>query len=161
VNIIGVVGKIDSIDQMTETLRRFEASHNCTVQIFRADRIFGELHLEVAVEHAQRSFDQSRNRSKHIGIEILLYCAAERQIKNAIELLGITDETREMAIVILGEVPEKELLKSLGLERDDSVLDGNKEPEAFGITLDEVNAVGDDRVIDLILERMALSELDR
>lgn len=159
--IVGVTGKIDSIEQMMDKLRRFEASHNCTVQIFRADRIFGELHLKVAVEHAQRSFEQSRNRSKHLGIEILLYCAAERQIKNAIELLGITDETREMAIVTLGEAPEKELLTRLGLERDDSVLVGNKEPEAFGITLDEINAVGDDRLIDLILEKMALSELER
>ena len=92
VNIVGVTGKIDSIEQMMENLRRFEASNNCTVQIFRADRIFGKPHLEVAVEHAQRSFEQSRNRSKHLGTEILLYCAAERQIKNAIELLGITEE---------------------------------------------------------------------
>jgi KEOPS complex subunit Cgi121 len=159
--ILGVIGKIDSTVQMMEILRRFETSHNCTVQIFRADRIFGELHLRSAVEHAQRAFEQGRNRSKNLETEILLYCAAERQIKNAIELLGITDETNEMAIVIVGEGSEEELLGAIGLLRDDTVLEGEKDFSSFGITKAEVEAVGKDRITDLILERIALSELDR
>ncbi len=159
--VLGVRGSIGSVEEVMEKVRDFEDAHSSTVQIFRADRIFGGLHLISAVERALRAFEQGRNRSKHLGTEILLYCAAERQIKNAIELLGITAGTNEMAIVLVGGASEEELLALLGFERSDDVLDGGKDIGAFGITDAEVAAVGKDRLIDIILERMALSELDR
>ena len=159
--VLGVRGSIGSVEEVMEKVRNFEDAHSSTVQLLRADRIFGQLHLVSAVERAQRAFEQGRNRSKHLGTEILLYCAAERQIKNAIELLGITTDTEEIAIVIVGDASEEELLALLGFQRDDDVLDGEKDSGAFGMTDAEVAAVGKVRVIDIILERMALSELDR
>lgn len=161
VKVLGARGSVNSVEAVMQKVRNFEDAHSSTVQIFRADRIFGELHLISAVERAQRAFGQGRNRSKHLGTEILLYCAAERQIKNAIELLGITTDTEEIAIVLVGEAPEDELLALLEFERSDDVLDGGKDIGAFDITDAEVGTVGKDRVIDIILERMALSELDR
>jgi len=143
------------------TVKDFEQRHDCSVQIFRADRVFGALHLTVATEHAQRSFEHGRNRSEHLGTEILLYCAAERQIKNAIDRLGVSSETEKMVLMIVGDADPNVLLASLGFERDDSVLGGKKDYSAFGITAAEVASVEPARVIDLILEKMAMSELDR
>ncbi len=159
--IFGATGNISSVEEAMKKVKKFEEQCSSTTQIFRADRIFGELHLRSAVEHAQRAFEQGRNRSRDLGTETLLYCAAERQIKNAIELLGITEEINEIAIIIIGEGSEDELLATLGLRRDDTVLEGEKDFKFFGISDAEVRAVGKERITDLILERIALSELDR
>ncbi len=163
VKILGATGEFDSVDEVMEKIRKFEELYSSTVQIFRADRISGELHLMSAARHAKRSFSQGTNRSKYLGTEILLYCAAERRIIIAIEKVGIKDNTRGVAIVIVGEAPEDELLASLELKRDDDVLgnDEDKYVKAFGITDEEIEVVGRDRIADLILERIALSELNR
>ena len=63
--------------------------------------------------------------------------------------------------MLVGGASEEELLALLGFERSDDILDGGKDISAFGITDAEVVTVGKDRLIDIILERMALSELDR
>jgi len=161
VSFFGARGKAAPVESVVERVKSFEKAHDCTVQIFRADRIFGAIHLAVALEHAQRSFEQGRNRSSHLGTEVLLYAAADRQIKNAIKLLGVTADTVETALLLVGDAEPDELLASLGLDRDDSVLEGEKDYAAFGIGEDEIAAVGRERVSDLILERMALSELER
>lgn len=161
VKVIGARGKAASVGRVMGTVKDFETKQNCTVQVFRADRIFGALHLEVAAEHAQRAFGQGINRSQHLGTEMLLYAAAERQIKNAIGKLGIGDGTERMAIALVGDAPFDELLANLEFQRDDTVLDGEKDWEAFGISEADIDQVGSDRIIDLILEKMAMSELDR
>ncbi len=163
VNILGAIGEISSVEDTLSKVKEFESRHGVKVQLIRADRVFGPLHLEVAVEHAQRRFEHGRNRSNDIGIELLLYTAAERQISVAIEKLGIRDGTEKVAIVIVGEAPEEELLSILGLERNDDVLaaEPDQSYSVFGISTEEVEAIGNDRVSDLILERMALSELYR
>lgn len=161
VSIIGARRKTGDVDRIMDAVRGFEDSHDCVVQILRADRIFGALHLTVAVEHARRSFAQGRNRSEHLSTEILLYCAAERQIKKAIDKLGIAPDTEETAVVLVGEADADELLVALEFKRDDSVLDGEKDYEVFGIAEAEIASASCDRVADLILEKMALSELER
>ena len=163
VSILGAIGEISSVEDTLSKVKEFESRRGVKVQLIRADRVFGPLHLEVAVEHAQRSFDHGRNMSNDIGIELLLYAAAERQINVAIGKLGIRNGTEKVAIVMVGEAPEEELLSMLGLKRNDSVLaaEPDKSYSVFGISAEEVEVIGDDRVSDLILERMALSELYR
>lgn len=162
-SILGAIGKISSVEDTLSKAKEFESRHEVKVQLIRADRVFGPLHLEVALEHAQRAFEHGRNRSNDIGIELLLYAAAERQISVAIGKSGIRDGTEKVAIVIVGEAPEEELLSMLGLERNDDVLaaEPDQSYSVFGISTEEVEAIGNDRVSDLILERMALSELYR
>ena len=53
--VLGVRGSIGSVEEVMEKVRNFEDAHSSTVQIFRADRIFGELHLISAVERARRA----------------------------------------------------------------------------------------------------------
>ena len=159
--IIGARGKIVSVDGMMEKIKEVEKKLDGTIQIFRADRIFGRLHVEVATGHAVRAFERGSNRSKQMGTEILIYCAAERQIKNAIEKLGIRQGTEEFALALSGEIDADVLLKELDLVQDDSVLDGDKDHAAFGISNNDVALVGRERIQDLILEKMALIELER
>ena len=163
VTVLGAVGDMGPTEEALSKTKAFATRHGVVVQLVRADMVFDPLHLVVAAELARRSFEQGRNRSDDLGMELLLYCAAERQISVALERVGVTDHTEDIAIVIIGEAPDEELLSSLGLERNDEVLSYRPQQSysTFGISEEEVEAVGEDRVPDLVLEKMALSELDR
>ncbi|KYK30367.1 MAG: hypothetical protein AYK23_01180 [Candidatus Proteinoplasmatales archaeon SG8-5] len=159
--VIGARGRPGPVEDVMDAVRQMEERLNTTIQIFRADRIFGELHPKVAAEHANRSFAQGRNRSKHMGTEVLLYAAAERQINVAIEKLGIKPGIDEFCLLFGDGSRAEDLLELLNLQREDSVLDGPKDHTVFGISDEDIALVGEARIIDLIIERMALSELDR
>jgi KEOPS complex subunit Cgi121 len=161
--IIGTRGKIHDLVGTMKTLEKAYGGKDAAVQLMRADRIFGALHLTSAAEHASRAFEQGRNRSDNIGVELILYAAAERQITGAIDKLGVRADTKEIAIAIIGKAEENELLAMLGLERDDAVLEPSRKKDyrIFGITDEELASVGEARLQDLVLERVAMSELDR
>ena len=128
------------------------------VQLFRADRIIGKEHLQTAAEMATRAW--ARNpRTKTLGMEILLYAAAERQISGAIDKLGVQDDTTEIAIITVGQISSEEVLTALNLQSADDVLDAEgKDYSIFKISKEEMNFASP---VEIILERMALSELNR
>jgi KEOPS complex subunit Cgi121 len=162
VSVIGAVGKLGNIAKSIEQVKEYEASHDINVQLFRADRVFGKLHIVRAVEHATRAFSQGRNLADDVGMEILLYAAAERQIGKAITKMGVAEGTGSIALVIIGQAPESKLLSLLGLSRCDSVLaPEGKDHKLFGICDEEMGLVGPSRTTELVLEKMALSELIR
>ncbi|MCK5024610.1 MAG: hypothetical protein KAR56_03235, partial [Thermoplasmata archaeon] len=133
--------------------------HDSTVQLFRADRIFGKEHLQVAAELAIRSWDQGTARTKTLGMEIMLYAAAERQISGAIDKLGVQDDTTEIAIITVGRINPEEVLAELNLQMADDVLDAEgKDYSIYKISQEELNYAS---ASEIILERMALSELNR
>ena len=141
--IIGARHRITDIDEALKAIADLSAELGVQIQVLDAALVFGKEHLEVAVEKAERAFSQERNISNTMGTEILLYAGAERQISKAIEKMGMKPGIEELAIIILGDANPDTIMSKLGWERDDSVLDS-----------DEDN-------IDMILEKMALSELDR
>ncbi len=71
------------------------------VQLVRADRIAGREHLNFAAGNAVKAFRQKRNRSHSLAMELLLYGSCQRQISRAIETLGVTPGTREVALMAL------------------------------------------------------------
>ena len=106
-------------------------------------------------------------------IKFLLFAAAQRQIKRAVELLGLKPETSAAAVLVMAEMPQEvtEILKTVsGLvpgERDDSVLElTNEKVEAikgfFKISDLELQAkLGEEglekrALTDLVIEHMAL-----
>ncbi len=105
-------------------------------------------------------------------METMLYASAERQIRKAIELLGVKRDSANVAVVIIGENPNsiKSVLsavsKSISAEPDETVLELPKEKvrsirRAFGITEKELEAVlekndAEQALVNLVIERMAL-----
>ena len=73
------------------------------LQVMRADRIAGEEHLSFAASNALRAFRQKYKRSKSLGMEILLYASCQRQISKAIQMLGVSPQTRAIAVVGLSK----------------------------------------------------------
>ena len=101
----------------------------------------------------------------------MLYASAQRQIQKAIERCGIKPQTKNMALIIIGDDPKQiedalaEVTKSVGSEPDASVLEMTKNKEAkikkaFEITDQELKTVenGNQKkaIVNLVIERVAL-----
>ncbi len=156
--IIGSKYTIVDVDQILEKVNDISQDMGVEIQILDAGLVFGKEHLIVAVEKAERAFSQSRNISKSIPTEVLLYAGAERQISKAIQKMGIKADLESLAIIIHGDVDPDIFLTRMGWQCDDTVLEPDiGRASEFGI----MAQVDESNITDLVLERMGLSELDR
>jgi KEOPS complex subunit Cgi121 len=159
--IMGARGHIRDIDEFLKNVAAIEKRHSITIQFFRADRIFGAEHLQSAAEKAVRSIENKTSMSKNMGMEIMLFAAAERQTSEALRKIGIFKGIVEMGLVVIGQVPAN-LFEELGILWDDSVLGPEgKDYSMFGITPEEIGILGEARIPELVLEKVALSEVTR
>jgi tRNA threonylcarbamoyladenosine modification (KEOPS) complex Cgi121 subunit len=141
------------------------------VQFFDADHIATQEHLYFAVLNALQAIRSKTSISKTPAMETMLYAAAKRQIKRAIDAIGIKPQTRNMAIVALGddsaavEALVKGLSAAIGCEPDDSVLQltGEKQRKicaAFQISpkalKTQANGDREKALVDLVVEQVAL-----
>ncbi|WXG45541.1 MAG: KEOPS complex subunit Cgi121 [Candidatus Atabeyarchaeum deiterrae] len=122
------------------------------LQLFDADRIATHLHLLVSVFCALHAFRFSKNISKTIGTETLLYASAQRQIIDAIDKVGVQLLSHNIAVVAVSQGHEnmvalmRKVNQNLGGEMDDSVLDVAEQGKAeivkktFGLTEVEIEA---------------------
>lgn len=72
--------------------------------------VCGKIHLNQAAVLAEKAHTGKYNFSKDCSTELLLYLTAQRQISRAIEIAGITSDSKTVAWVSFSEVP-KELSK--------------------------------------------------
>jgi tRNA threonylcarbamoyladenosine modification (KEOPS) complex Cgi121 subunit len=151
---------------------RKEIKQTVELQFFDAELTASQQHLYFAVLNALQAFQNKTNISKSQAMETMLYASAQRQIQRAIQQCGIRPETRNMAVLIIGEKPN--LLKSVvetiseyvGVEPDDEVLEMSRAKEkkiikSFQITDEEIKAVmkndnHETAVVNLVIERVAL-----
>ncbi len=148
------------------------------IQLMRADRIAGTEHLTLASANALRAFSQGQARSRSLEMEILLYASCKRQISKAIEMLGLTPLTREIAVVALSESPTilstlpSSLESMISGQLDPSVLEVRTKQKlsglrrVFDITKRELQATllpnekEEEAVKRLVIERSALLALE-
>ncbi|MFX0125027.1 MAG: KEOPS complex subunit Cgi121 [Candidatus Hodarchaeota archaeon] len=76
-------------------------------QLFDNRYIWGYRHLYSAAWHALNAKKNNQMISKTLSIEVLLYVAAQRQIRKAIALLGLKETTKNVAGLLLGETSEQ------------------------------------------------------
>jgi tRNA threonylcarbamoyladenosine modification (KEOPS) complex Cgi121 subunit len=162
--------KIEDAGQFLKAIRK--EKHVASVQFFNAELVATWQHLYFAALNALIAFRNRRNISKNVAIEIMLYASAQRQIRKAIALMGVTHVSAHVAAVIIGEKPESvktalsAISKRIGAEPDETVLELSKDKiqgirRAFGISENELEAVMkrnnlEEALINIIIERMAL-----
>ncbi len=166
VTVMGLVntGPID-IKQMLHTVEKVSKELGIEIQLVDASKVFGKEHLELAAQKAIRAFEEGRNFGKTLAVEVLLYASGKRQISEAIKFMGLHEGIHKLgAVVISGhgkKVPE-DLPRMLGLERDDKVLEGSDDVlEAFGIGPQARKGIPKDRWGDLVLEKVALLDIEK
>jgi KEOPS complex subunit Cgi121 len=168
--------KIEDFPEFLNTIHE-EKQLDVEIQFFDAQLVATWQHLYFAVLNALTAFKNKENISKNLEMEIMLYASAQRQIQKAIELIGVKQHSRSIAVVIVGEKTEsvkkasRTVSKYVNGERDDRVLELSKEKtkiirEAFEISLIEIKTVlkGNDfeqALTNLVIERMALLSTQR
>jgi KEOPS complex subunit Cgi121 len=157
-------------DRMLLFLRELEAKHGCAIQAIDADFVVSREHLISAARKALSAFGEGRNVAKNQGLEILRYASGERQIGRALAI-GVSPTTRRIALVMVGKKEidsntspypdEDELAAAIDPDGLDISFDPVRVREIFHITDDEIAAVGEGRIPDLVLERVALVDTYR
>lgn len=177
---IAIVGfenaRIKNVEKLFEEIRN--KIKEATIQLFEANSIAGKEHLYFATLNALTAFKNRTNISNNLTMEILLYASAQRQIANALKKIGIKQETRNVAAVIITEKREQinqltELLsKLLHARPNDKVIELTerklkKIKKLFEISEKEFQTkkeiIGSEReaLRDLVIEHMALLATQR
>jgi KEOPS complex subunit Cgi121 len=171
---IAIVGfrntQISDVDQFLNRIRK--KSEAVAVQIFDARFIAGWQHLYFAALNALKAFKNKTNISKNLAIECLLYASARRQIKLALDLIGVKLDSSQVAVLVVADkksVVEKSLAdvsRLISGKRDDSVLELSNEKmvhvkRLFGISDIELAAKleedGEKRALsDIVIEHVGL-----
>jgi KEOPS complex subunit Cgi121 len=159
-------------DSLLERLRN--VSTDLDVQMVDLDKVAGMKHLYFAVLNAVHAFERGTNISRSLAMEFLLYVSAQKQISEAIKVMGVGQQTRNVVIVAVGENEHSvaEFAETLpvfvGVESDEGLPDRwdhekvSKLLSLFKISDKELDAMQgkkasrEQTIQKLILERMAL-----
>ena len=168
--------KIKDIEDFVKKATK-EKELNIEIQFFDAKKVATWEHLYFAAFNALMAFKNARNISKSIAMETMLYASAQRQIRKAVNIIGIKPTTSEIALLIIGENPEKvksalsKISSNLNATDDDAVLEFSEEKKkiiqkTFGISDSELKAVMkkdclEHALVNLLIERMALLAVQR
>ncbi len=165
--ICGTV-QIPSLREFLKTMNTVSSAHGVIIQGLNAELLAGERHLHFAVGKALRAVAAGTNVAKDPGVEIMRYAAGERQIEKSFAI-GLHEGKNRAAFVLLGkrenllsafseiqkiidEKPCSEMLAYSDAKREGVLA-------LFGITDAEIEAAGEDKIPELVLERVALADL--
>jgi tRNA threonylcarbamoyladenosine modification (KEOPS) complex Cgi121 subunit len=168
--------KIDCADAFFKDIK--EKTQDVCVQFFDAKLVAGQEHLRFAALNSLNAFRNKLNISSSLAMETLLYASAQNQISNAIKLLGIKHNSRQVAVLIMAGSQDKAsrtldiISKSLPGKRDDSVIKlSSKKINGFkklfrisNLELDtKTEGKGSEKeaLLDLVIEHMALLATER
>lgn len=167
--------KVNDVD---EFLRRVHKKlKHVHAQFFDARLVASKDHLYFAALNVLKAFENGSNRSRDMAIETLLYATARRQIRGALDVIGIDQDSDDVAVLIIAETEQQandalETIAELLLgSRNDTVLELTKEKiddikRLFRISDMELEAnlarEGSKKkaLIDLVVEHVALLATD-
>lgn len=144
------------------------ASDNTThIICFNADILAGRVHAATAVRLASRAFDEGTNISNTLEMEALLYAAGSRQC-NVAASFGIREGENRLWVCCIPAAGScwsalEEFVQFDDLDLD--LIDKQKQTrlmEIFSVSPEELKAAGGlSRIVDLVLERVALLQILR
>ncbi len=154
---------IDDVEEFLHKLKKISVENNLTLQALDADKIAGEEHIRFAVEKAINSFKTGTAIANDLSKEIMLYAAGTRQISRAVKL-GIHKGENNIVLVAVGEAQLPgfdeifdeiihEYVLAYNVSKKEALM------KVFGITNEELEAVGKDKLPELVLERVALVDV--
>lgn len=164
----GSLGNIPSVNDFMNDVNHFAETQGIFIQMLDADMIFGKEHIVSAFEHAKRSIQQDEASTHSLKMEILLYASGERQIKHAIEKMGVKKGKTVFVTIFLFPEEKKQSIDNIinmfnqkfQIEVDGSALIP-KESKLFdyGISKQAIESVRDDQKFQLVLEKIALVDV--
>jgi tRNA threonylcarbamoyladenosine modification (KEOPS) complex Cgi121 subunit len=143
------------------------------IQFFDAKKVAGSQHLFFAALNTLKAFKKQINISNNLAVESLIYASAQRQIEKAVKMLGITENSSEIAVLIIAKNGnEKKNLVNFVNE----TIPGKREDDVLKLTPEKISLIKNlfnisdlefktqlksqglekETLTDLIIERMAL-----
>ncbi|MGB7968791.1 MAG: KEOPS complex subunit Cgi121 [Methanobacterium sp.] len=155
IQIAGFKSEIKDFKKLINELAKL--NNGCIIQLMNAEGIAGRKHAANAAIHAIKSFSRNENIANSLGLEICVRTSGQRQISQALKMLGITSGNINVCAVAIGcdDTIMQTLTSMLG-ERDDAVLEPEEDKlkKLYNITEIEVHTAGN--VSNLLIERTAL-----
>jgi len=148
-------------------LRAVAANHDTRIICFNADMIAGRVHAATAVARAVRAFEEGVTISNTLEMEALLFAAGSRQCTIAASFGIHKGENRVYICCFPARAEVWVALEPLFrfVQENWDTIDPDKMKqlmETFAISPDEITAAGGNgRIVDLVLERVALLEVIR
>lgn len=153
--------------QAIARLRDTGSHHHCEIVCFNADLIAGMVHTRAAMRHAVRSWTSGNAIANSFGMEALLFASASRQCQEATRFGLHSGENR----IFIGIWPVasgvwEDLFTWMKPAPDgqwDEITPQKQDmlQKTFGITTGELAVTGSGRIVDLVLERVALLVVNR
>lgn len=147
-------------------LRAISTRNNVSIVCFNAELMAGQEHVISAMFHAKRATNKGTCISSTFEIEALLYAAGSRQCQDAAKF-GVHKGLNNCYLCIYPVNPQvwSDLFTVMTVSADDweqmTDIKINILTSVFGITNEEIAVTGKDRIKDLILERVALLEVNK
>lgn len=158
---------VHDLTAFLQDLRSIAADYDTHIICFNADMLAGKVHAVSAVERAVRAFEEGVNISNNLEMECLLFAAGSRQCSIAASF-GIHEGENQMYICCYPA--RAKVLVALEplfrfVEDNWDTLDPEKRRrlmKTFSISTGEIAAAGgNERFVDLVLERVALLQVSR
>jgi KEOPS complex subunit Cgi121 len=152
--------KVRGKEAFLAALRKAQVESGCVIQAMDASLIVGESHATFAAEKAIRAFSEEKNVAKDLGLEILRYASGKRQISRALTM-GVSEETERIALIVVENGTPPKISDIIEVDGEGPCWSRAAVREAFEIGEAEIEAAGEERIPDLVLERVALMDAYR
>jgi tRNA threonylcarbamoyladenosine modification (KEOPS) complex Cgi121 subunit len=167
VGVAGGRGTVTSTDEFLQRLAAVDQAMGTTSQVFDAMQIAGAEHLVCAARSALIAHATNNNFASSLGIELMCWTAAERQIGRAFEKVGVRHGAGELAFLVVGtslaqvKTAMAKIFHEFAVERNDNVLELRRDKlsvirRTFSISQEELKVATFEK---LVLERVALLAL--
>ena len=161
-DIAGAKASVVHPETVVRTATEWASSRGAEVSLLDARAVFGRDHLESAALHAIRARDARTMSSRSVAMETLLYAAGARQVQDAIRSVGLRPDTTAIGVVLFGSARVDDFIRDMGWTRDDGVLNAEgKSLEDFGISDQAAGTVSESQGADLVLEKVALLDVEK
>ncbi|RAP51742.1 MAG: hypothetical protein BZ138_04430 [Methanosphaera sp. rholeuAM270] len=93
------------------------------IQLFDSDYICGMKHLNQAIVQAIKAFDEGHNFANDRGLEVCVRLSAQKQISQALRILGIKNRGNVTVLYINTDSAQIRKMEDLLVNRDDSIIE--------------------------------------
>ncbi|ABS56973.1 conserved hypothetical protein [Methanoregula boonei 6A8] len=153
-------------DILLEVLRAIADRAGSCIVCFDADKLAGQVHAKAALRLARRSLEAGAAISHSFEMEALLYAAGSRQCSTAVSF-GLHKGENHLYVCCcpategIWDLLSNQLQFRAGPSEDLSPERKNQLMILFAISPAECAAAGENRLRDLVLERVALLDVSK
>ncbi len=158
IQVAGFITHITNFRQVMADLKKFD---KCMIQLMDSEGIAGREHVIHATIHAIKAFSRKENIANDLGLEICVRTSGQRQISQALKMLGIKNGDVTVCVIAVGcndDVMDK-LADILG-ERDDKVLEPDEDKLKKMYHISDIEAETAGSITKSLMERTALLILE-